>query len=189
MKDKRNSFKGKIISIGRLVEEKGYIHMFAAIKQIIAHYPDITLDVYGEGPLEKDLSDYIKNNNLHNNIFLRGFLEHKKLLNSFCDYDLFISHPIEMDHIAEAFHMGNMEAMAFGLPVITTDCGGVPFVVKDNAIVCRQMSIEDIVKSIEKLLTDKILFNKMSVKSRKYIEDNFSHEIIVKKWREVFDEK
>ena len=51
------------------------------------------------------------------------------------------------------------------------------------------MSIEDIVKSIEKLLTDKILFNKMSVKSRKYIEDNFSHELIVKKWREVFDEK
>jgi len=185
----RDSFKGKILSIGRLIEEKGYIYIFSAIKQIIAHYPDVTLDVYGEGPLEKDLSDYIKNNNLHNNIFLRGFLEHKKLLNSFCDYDLFISHPIEMDHIAEAFHMGNMEAMASGLPVITTDCGGVPFVVKDNAIVCRQMSIEDIVKSIEKLLTDKILFNKMSVKSRKYIEDNFSHEIIVKKWREVFDEK
>jgi len=185
----RASFKGKILSIGRLVEEKGYIYIFSAIKQIIVHYPDVTLDVYGEGPLEKDLSDYIKENNLHNNIFLRGFLEHKKLLNSFCDYDLFISHPIEMDHIAEAFHMGNMEAMASGLPVITTDCGGVPFVVKDNAIVCRQMSIEDIVKSIEKLLTDKILFNKMSVKSRKYIEDNFSHEIIVKKWREVFDEK
>ena len=185
----RDSFKGKILSIGRLIEEKGYIYIFSAIKQIIVHYPDVTLDVYGEGPLEKDLSDYIKENNLHNNIFLRGFLEHKKLLNSFCDYDLFISHPIEMDHIAEAFHMGNMEAMASGLPVITTDCGGVPFVVKDNAIVCRQMSIEDIVKSIEKLLTDKILFNKMSVKSRKYIEDNFSHEIIVKKWREVFDEK
>ena len=185
----RASFKGKMLSIGRLVEEKGYIYIFSAIKQIIVHYPDVTLDVYGEGPLEKDLSDYIKENNLHNNIFLRGFLEHKKLLNSFCDYDLFISHPIEVTDFVEPFYMGNMEAMSSGLPVITTDSGGVSFVVKDNAIVCRQMSIEDIVKSIEKLLTDKILFNKMSVKSRKYIEDNFSHEIIVKKWREVFDEK
>ena len=35
-------------------------------------------------------NEYIKENNLQNNIFLRGFLEHKKLLNSFCDYDLFI---------------------------------------------------------------------------------------------------
>ena len=185
----RDSCKGKILSIGRLIEEKGYIYIFSAIKEIIVRHPDVTLDVFGEGPLEKDLRDYIKNNNLHNNIFLKGFLDHKKLLNSFCDYDMFISHPMEMDHIAEAFHMGNMEAMSSGLPVITTDCGGVPFVVKDNAIVCRQKSIEDIVKSIEKLLTDKILFNKMSVKSRNYIKDNFSHEIIVKKWREVFDEK
>jgi len=185
----RNSFKGKIISIGRLVEEKGYIHMFAAIKQIIAHYPDITLDVYGNGPLEKDLSDYIRKNNLQNNIFLRGFLEHKKLLNSFCDYDLFISYLIEMDHVAEAFHRDNMEAMASGLPVITTDCEGVPSVVKDNAIVGKQNSFEDIVKSIDKLINDKVLFNQMSVRGRKYVEASFSPEIIVKKFRSVFDEK
>ena len=161
-----------------MVEEKGYIYIFSAIKQIIEHYPDITLDIYGNGPLEKDLSNYIKENNLQNNIFLKGFLEHKKLLNSFCDYDLFISHPIEMDHIAEAFHMVNMEAMASGLPVITTDCGGVPFVVKDNAIINKQKSSEDIVKSISKLITDKTLFNQMSVKSKKYIEDNFNHDFI-----------
>ena len=185
----RDSFKGKILSVGRLVEEKGYIYIFSAIKRIIEHYPDITLYIYGNGPLENDLSNYIKDNNLQNNIFLKGFLEHKKLLNSFCDYDLFISHPIEMDHIAEAFHMVNMEAMASGLPVITTDCGGVPFVVKDNAIINKQKSSEDIVKSITKLITDKTLFNQMSVKSRKYIEDNFNHEFIVKKWLSVFDEK
>ena len=51
------------------------------------------------------------------------------------------------------------------------------------------MSIEDIVKSIEKLLTDKILFNKMSVNGRKYVEDNFSIEIIANKFKEIFDER
>ena len=185
----KTSFKGKILSVGRLIEEKGYIYIFSAIKKIIVQYPDVTLDVYGEGPLEKDLSKYIKNNNLQNNIFLKGFMDHEKLLNSFCDYDLFISHPIEMDHIAEAFLMGNMEAMVSGLPVITTDCGGVPFTVKENAIVGKQKSVDDIVKSTTKLIVDKVLFNKMSLMGRKYIEDNFSNELIVKKWREVFDEK
>ena len=184
----RDSFKGKILSVGRLVEEKGYIYIFSAIKQIIKNYPDITLDIYGNGPLEKGLSNYIKENNLQNNIFLKGFLKHKELLNSFCDYDLFISHPIEMDHIAEAFHIVNMEAMASGLPVVTTDCGGVPFVAKGNAIICKQKSIYDIMKSIQKLHVDKILFNKMSVNGRKFVEDNFSNENIVKKWREVIDE-
>ena len=171
-----------------MIEEKGYIYIFSAIKQISAYYPDITLDVYGDGPLEKVLSDYIRNNNLKKNIFLKGFVDHKNLLNSFCDYDLFISHPIEMDHVAEAFHMGNMEAMASGLPVVTTDCGGVPYTVKENAIVGKQKSPNDIVKSITKLFEDKVLFNQMSVKGRKYIEDNFSHERTIKKWKEVIDE-
>ena len=183
------SFSGKIISIGRLIEEKGYIYIFSAIKQISAYYPDITLDIYGDGPLEKVLSDYIRKNNLKNNIFLKGFVDHKILLNLFCDYDLFISHPIEMDHVAEAFHMGNMEAMASGLPVITTDCGGVPSTVKGNAIVGKQKSVEDIVKSITNLIKDKVLFNQMSVKGRKYVEDNFSIEIIADKFKEIFDER
>ena len=184
----RMSFNGRILSIGRLTEEKGYIYIFSAIKELISNHPDLVLDVFGEGPLEKTLRSYIKNNKLEKNIFLKGFLEHGKLLEAFDDYDMFISHPIEMDHVAEAFHMGNMEAMASGLPVITTDCGGVPFVVKDNALVCRQRKVNEIIVSIENLLINNILINKISINGRKYIEENFSHEVIVAKWKEVFDQ-
>tara|TARA_B110000238_G_scaffold178228_1_gene200629 strand:+ start:860 stop:1957 length:1098 start_codon:yes stop_codon:yes gene_type:complete len=184
----RNKFKGKIISIGRLVEEKGFIYIFSAIKKIISDYPNITLDVYGNGPLEKELSTYIIKNDLQNNIFLKGFLDYEKIIKIFCNYDLFVSHPIELDHVAEAFLMSNMEAMASGLPVITSNCGGVPFVVKDKAIVCHQKSAADITKSLIKLINNKALFNQMSVNGRKYIEDNFNNELIVKKFRDIFDE-
>ena len=74
------------MSIGRLIEEKGYIYIFSAIKKIITHYPDITLDIYGNGPLEKDLSNYIKENNLSDSIFnvllLEGLRDYMYLLDN-----------------------------------------------------------------------------------------------------------
>jgi glycosyltransferase involved in cell wall biosynthesis len=184
---KRAQFKGKLLSIGRLTEEKGYIYIFSAIKQLVLKYPNLILDVYGEGCLEGYLVNYIKNNNLQDNIFLRGVLEHQKLLKIFYKYDLFVSHPVELDHVAEAFHMGNMEAMSSGMPVITTNCGGVPFVVEDKAIVCNQRSVKEIIESIQLLFDNKMLFNQMSIEGRKYIEANFSHKNIVRKWIKVID--
>ena len=106
----------------------------------------------------------------------------------FNQYDMFISHPIELAHVAEAFHMGNMEAMSAGIPVVTTNCGGVPFVVKDKAIICRQRSVDDLTDSINSLLSDSERCNKMSVDGREYIDTNFSDRVIVAKWIKLLDE-
>ena len=52
-------------------------------------------------------------------------MDYEKIIKIFCNYDLFISHPIETDHVAEAFLMSNIEAMASGLPIVSFDTKGV----------------------------------------------------------------
>ena len=178
----REKFNGKIVSIGRLVYEKGYIYIFQALEKLIEKYPYITLDIYGNGPLKDKLEKYIKEMNLENHIFLKGSLKYDDLMKRLQGYDLFISHPLEVEYIAEAFHMGNMEAMTSGMPLITTDCGGVPYVVKDKAIICRQKSTEDIEVAIEKFVQDESLVRRMSLQGRKFIEDNYSIDVIFNKW-------
>jgi glycosyltransferase involved in cell wall biosynthesis len=182
---KREKFNGKLLSIGRLVYEKGYEYIFQAMKKLVIDYPNLTLNIYGSGPLENELKRLVKKLNLENHIFLKDSLKYDDLMDKLKEYDLFISHPLETEYIAEAFHMGNMEAMTNGMPVITTDCGGVPYVVKDKAIICEQKSINDIVLAVKKLLEDKNLYSKMSEEGRKFIEDNYSLDVIVKKWISV----
>lgn len=179
----RNVFNGKLISIGRLVEEKGYKYIIQAIKNLEENYPFLSLDIYGTGPLYDLIFEQIKELKLESKVRLLGFIDNHALLKQLNDYDAFISHPLEMSYIAEAFHMGNMEAMANGLPVITTDCGGVPYVVKDYAIITEQRNIKSIEKAIVQILENKSFYSDLSKNGRKYIENEFSLEIIVNKWK------
>ena len=83
--------------------------------------------------------------------------------------------------------MGNMESMANGMPIITTNCGGVPYVVNDKAIICKQKSVDDIENAIEKFIKDQSLVCKMSLEARKFVEDNYNIGTIFNKWIEVIN--
>lgn len=178
----RRECNGKLVSIGRLVPEKGFKYIIDAINVLKDKYPTLKLDIYGEGLLENDLSYYIKKKNLENYVFLKGHIAYEGLMNKLREYDLFISHPLETTWIAEAFLMANMEAMAAGLPVITSDCGGVPYIVRDKAVVVKQKDVEGIAITIEEFMRDPQKVKRYSAEGRKYIEGNFRIEFIAKRW-------
>lgn len=184
----RMKFGGRILSIGRLVEEKGYEFIIKAIYDLATRYPFIKLDIYGKGPLESNLIKLINDLNLKNNVFLKGFLNYEDLLRVFSDYDLFVSHPIAVKNFQEPFLLSNIEAMASGLPVVTSDCGGVPYVVKDKALVVKQKNEKGIMEKIEFFIKNPAEVQKYSIEGRKYIEDNFSVDIIAHKWDRAIKE-
>jgi len=178
----RKKFNAKIVSVGRLVPEKGFEYIIQAVRILKKQYPEIRLDIYGDGILREKLEKFIQESGLTNNIFLKGFLEYKQLLNKLNNYDLFVSHPLETSYIAEAFSMANMEAMANGMPVVTTNCGGVPYVVKGRAIVVHQRDVNGIAEAIKSIVDDPQKFKKYSVEGRKYVEEKFNIKKIAEKW-------
>jgi glycosyltransferase involved in cell wall biosynthesis len=186
---KRSSCEGKLVSVGRLSEEKGFEYIIEAVALIKSKYPKIKLDIYGEGPLKNKLLGLIKSFDLEDNVFLKGFLSYKDLTEIFKQYDIFVSHPLETSYIAEAFSMANMEAMASGLPVITTDCGGVPYIVKDKALILPQKDVKGIAEKIDFFIKNPSEVQSYSANGRKYVEENFSIEVIAKKWDKVIKEQ
>ena len=103
------------IAAGRLSLQKNYRMMIDAINIAREKYSDIKLFIYGDGPDRHNLEDYIKDNNLDSTIFLKGRSDN--ISEHMSKSDLFL-----MSSDYEGMPNSLIEAMAIGLPSISTDC-------------------------------------------------------------------
>ena len=109
--------KFKLISVGRLSEEKGYDRLLKVFKQLDDEGFDLGLTIAGSGEKYNELTNYIEQNNLKDKVFLLGYRDnpYKYVKNS----DLFVC-----SSISEGFSLVIGEAMAVGIPVISVECPG-----------------------------------------------------------------
>ena len=105
----------RVVAAGRLTEQKNYQMMIDAIKIVSNDYSDVSLHIYGIGELENQLRDYINNKNLENHVKLMG--RSSELYNVYKEADLYV-----MSSDYEGMPNALAEAMAIGLPCISTDC-------------------------------------------------------------------
>lgn len=103
-----------IINVGRLTAQKNQRLLISAFKDVAKKYPDYELHIYGKGELLPNLQQYVSNLNLQNHVFFKGVEANVLLKNR--DVALFV-----MSSDFEGFPNTLVEAMANGIPVISTD--------------------------------------------------------------------
>ncbi|MBS1362149.1 MAG: glycosyltransferase [Acidaminococcaceae bacterium] len=119
--------KLEIVSVGRLEAQKNQKLLIGAFDLIASDFPEYQLTIYGEGSLRKELEEYIKAKGLQERVFLPGnknnIQEHIK------DASLFV---LSSDY--EGIPNALIEAMAIGLPCVSTDCspGGARELIEDG---------------------------------------------------------
>ena len=106
-----------IISVGRLVPQKGYDSLLAVIKRLHDEHDIIRLLILGEGEERSKLEQYIHSHHMESYVSLPGFdaNPYEKMINA----DLFVC----SSHV-EGFSLVIAEAMALGIPVVSTYCAG-----------------------------------------------------------------
>lgn len=173
--------ENKLISVGRLSLQKNYASLIRAFKLVVEKHPDWSLEIYGDGPQEVELSSLIDKLNLKRHVFLKGFSSNVKEIMTNASVFAFSS-------IFEGFGLVIVEAMACGLPVIsyTCPCGPKDIITegKDGFLIKVNDEIE-LAKKINILIENKELRKQMSnaaiIKAKQYNIEN-----IISKWMNLF---
>ena len=175
--------KDIIISTGRLSEQKNQKMLINAFAKITDKYPNYKLIIYGEGILRKKLEEQVKNLKLENKVFLPGVVDNIKEKIEECK--IFVL-PSNYEGMPNAL----MEAMALGLPVISTDCpcGGPRELIKNdyNGILIPVNAQEELERKLEELIGNSEKAKNLG-KHATEIKNDTNIDVIANKWKEYIE--
>ena len=125
--------KLKIITIARFVEKKGIRYGVEAVGQIVKEHPEIEYRIIGDGPLRDEIEAVIDQLKLREKVKLLGWKSQAEILRYMNDSDILLLPSVTSnDGDQEGIPVVLMEAMAMGLPVVSTFHSGIPELVQDG---------------------------------------------------------
>jgi len=165
------------ISVGRLVKQKNHLMLLKAAKIFRKKGFFFKLEIFGVGEEKKNLMNFIKTNQLSNFVTLKGSTEN--IENYLSKASIFIL-PSNYEGMPNAL----MEAMAVGVPSISTDCPvGGPRILLDNnrGVLVNINDHHALANKLELLYNNKQQRLQYS-KSSKIFASNYKTSLIVKRW-------
>ncbi|KOX92732.1 group 1 glycosyl transferase [Haloarcula rubripromontorii] len=173
----------ELVAIGSLRERKGYDILFEALDRIRQEYPDVHLNVFGDGPLEDDLHEQVKRLDLERNVTFHGYVDQSIVREHLSRARVFI-HPSR----SESFSLVRLEAMSTGCPVVVTDISGAREMVRDGeeGFVVPIESPGPIADAVTTLLSDYELTRQVSRQARDRIEEKYDWRKIAAEYLEVY---
>ena len=182
----RHEAPGTIFSAAVLTQRKNPLALVEALAQVRRAGIDAKLRLAGP-PVE---AAYVAN--LHQRIAQLGLQEHVALLGSISSAavreELARASVFALMSFEEGSPMGIEEAMAAGVPVVTSNRCGMPYMVRDgeSGFLVDPHNAEDIAERLARLLTDSPLRSAMSMKSREIARDRFHPATVAQRTRDVY---
>lgn len=171
-----------IIYVGRFRPEKGIQYLIQAMDIIRQKEANARLILGGEGPEEENLKRLVEQANLGNCINFIGQIPNEKVHEYMAAADVFV-----LPSLSEGFPIVSLEAMASGLPIVTTKVRGLPEIVKDgeNGFLVEPKNPEQIAEKVLLLLEDEELRKRISENNRARAKE-YSWESVIDRLEEVY---
>ena len=146
----------KLLTVGRLSVTKRFEMLVEAVEILSKQGKNVRLTISGGGGMFDELENLIEQKKLTDIINLTGRIESEKMPDVYRQHDMFVSASMQ-----EGMSNAMLEAIASGLPIITTRCEGVDELISDNGIVVGKDSAETIAEAINNLAENKQAYGTM----------------------------
>ena len=168
-----------ILGVGRLIAKKGFADLIRACGLIAERGKSFRCEIIGEGPLEDELRGQIERLNLQDRVALSGARPMGEVRRRLIAANVFVLPSIidpdgGMDNLPTVI----MEAMATGLPVVSTKIGGIPEMVIENetGFLLKPGDAVALANAIEKVTDDRSLAQRLGHVGYQRTQELFSIE-------------
>ena len=179
----------RILSVGWLVEKKGFEYLIEACRILAERELVFQCRIVGDGPLHKTLQTHINRHKLQDQVSLLGAMEHSQVLELYQTSDIFALACItarngDQDGVPTVL----TEAMACGLPVVTTPLTGIPDLVQDGGtgIFVQERDAAGLADALERLIVNDSLRRHLGTQARQFVLKEFQTQHNVAKLANVF---
>lgn len=165
-----------LLSVGRLVEKKGYADLLEALALLTATGVPFRCRIYGDGPLRAGLVSLRDELGLRERVTLAGAADRDRIRASLVAADVFVLTPtVTNDSDRDGIPNVLVEAMACGLPVVTTSAGGITELVRhdESGLVAPPGDIEAIAGSLRAAIDSGALRRRLGAAARRSVERDF----------------
>jgi glycosyltransferase involved in cell wall biosynthesis len=160
---------------------KGLRHLILALPRVMDEFPLTSLVVIGKSPEKSNLDKLIDDLDLQDKITFKSGISELEIVKIYHDSDIAV-----IPSLYEGFGFGAGEAMACGVPLISTDSGGLKQVIGDAALKISPGSVKEIEDGIFKLFNEEETRKELSIKGRKRMEELFDWKIAASTYIDVF---
>ena len=139
----------QIGSIGRLNWAKGYDLLIEALHILKSEFSNFHVKIAGDGPYRKLIEEMIEKYSLKSNIKILGELHYNEIPDFLNSIDIYIQ-----PSVSEGSPITIKEAMAAGLPILTSSAGGIPEVIKNNktGLIFENRNVDHLKRKLVKII-------------------------------------
>lgn len=179
-----NPTSRNVLFLGRLEKEKGVVDLIEAAEIVIKEQEDIKFILAGNGNLG-EVEKTILDKGIENNFMLLGWVDSSRVRELLKNSMIFV-----LPSYDEGMPMSILEAMSFGVPIVSTKVGGIPEMIKDgfNGFLVKPGEVQDLANYISYLSKN---YNERIIISNKNFNDTnekFSNEVNYRILLEIYEE-
>ena len=168
-------------TVGNLREVKDHKTFIKVASEISRKFQSIKFLIAGKGPLERELKKIAELSGLKKKIVFVGFI--KEIEKVYSAIDIFV-----LTSFWEGCPLSILEAMSFGIPVVSFSVGDVPYIIQNgkDGFVVKDRDFTELIEKIKLLLKNETLRDKIGKNAKEKIRREFTVEKMVKRYTDIY---